>query len=87
MEISYALVTIGTLCSLYYIVGLFHKMSSAHIKVMDYEVELAKDVKMSVFNRYLDELVYLFQTTGYNIVVLEDLDRFKNTRIFSKLRE
>lgn len=87
MEISYALVTIGTLCSLYYIVGLFHKMSSAHIKVMDYEVELAKDVKMSVFNRYLDELVYLFQTTGYNIVVLEDLDRFKNTRIFTKLRE
>lgn len=87
LEISYVLIAIGALFSLYYIVGFFHKMSSAHIKVMDYEVELAKDVKMSVFNRYLDELVYLFQTTGYQIVVLEDLDRFKNTRIFTKLRE
>lgn len=87
MEISYVLSAIGVLFLLYNIVGFFHKMSSAHINIMGYEVELAKDVKMSVFNRYIDELVYLFQSTGYQIVVLEDLDRFKNTRIFTKLRE
>ena len=57
------------------------------MKVSDYELSFNKDEKISVFNRYLDELVYLFQTTGYEIVVLEDLDRFRNTSIFTKLRE
>lgn len=71
----------------YRIVSLFHKMSGGHVKFMDYEVDMQKDIKISVFNRYLDELVYLFQTTGYQIVVLEDLDRFKNTSIYTKLRE
>lgn len=71
----------------YRIVSLFHKMSGGRFKFMDYEVDMQKDIKISVFNRYLDELVYLFQTTGYQIVVLEDLDRFKNTSIYTKLRE
>ena len=72
---------------LYCIVGLIHRIKSANVKVMDYEMSFNKDEKISVFNHYLDELVYLFQTTGYDIVVLEDLDRFRNTSIFTKLRE
>lgn len=72
---------------LYCIVGLIHRIKSANVKVMDYEVSFNKDEKISVFNHYLDELVYLFQSTGYEIVVLEDLDRFRNTSIFTKLRE
>lgn len=72
---------------LYCVVGLIHRIKSANVKVMDYEMSFNKDEKISVFNHYLDELVYLFQTTGYEIVVLEDLDRFRNTSIFTKLRE
>ena len=77
----------GLLVISYRLVTFFHKMSGGHIKFMDYEVDVKKDIKVSVFNRYLDELVYLFQTTGYQVVVLEDLDRFKNTSIYTKLRE
>ena len=73
--------------SLYCIIGLIHRIKGANVKVSDYELSFNKDEKISVFNRYLDELVYLFQTTGYEIVVLEDLDRFRNTSIFTKLRE
>ncbi len=41
----------------------------------------------SIFNRYLDEILYFFQCTDYNVVIIEDLDRFDNTDIFLKLRE
>ena len=62
-------------------------LNSGQIKLMNYEIGLQKDMKISIFNRYLDELIYMFQRTGYEVVVLEDLDRFKNTSIFTKLRE
>lgn len=41
----------------------------------------------SIFNRYLDEILYFFQCTEYNVVIIEDLDRFNTTDIFLKLRE
>lgn len=85
--ISLVVIGVGLLVISYRLVTFFHKMSGGHIKFMDYEVDVQKDIKVSVFNRYLDELVYLFQTTGYQVVVLEDLDRFKNTSIYTKLRE
>ncbi len=84
---SLGVIIAGLLVIAYRLVTLFHKMSGGHIKFMNYEVDVQKDIKISVFNRYLDELVYLFQTTGYQVVVLEDLDRFKNTSIYTKLRE
>lgn len=85
--ISLGIIGGGLLVISYRLVSFFHKMSGGHIKFMDYEVDVKKDIKVSVFNRYLDELVYLFQTTGYQVVVLEDLDRFKSTSIYTKLRE
>ena len=35
----------------------------------------------------MDELLYFFEETEYNVVIFEDLDRFNNTEIFIKLRE
>ena len=44
--------------------------------------------EISVFNAYLDEIVYFFESTKYDVVVFEDLDRFANKEIiFYKLRE
>lgn len=85
--LSLGTVSAGLLVMAYRLVTFFHKMSGGRIKFMDYEFDVQKDIKISVFNRYLDELVYLFQATGYQVVVLEDLDRFKNTSIYTKLRE
>lgn len=52
----------------------------------DIEMKITKD--MSVFNAYLDEIVYFFESTKYDVVVFEDLDRFANKEIiFYKLRE
>lgn len=85
--ISLGVISAGLFVMAYRLVTFFHKMSGGRVKFMNYEVDVQKDIKISVFNRYLDELVYLFQTTGYQVVVLEDLDRFKNTSIYTKLRE
>jgi hypothetical protein len=52
------------------------------------DVEMKLKEEMSVFNAYLDEIVYFFESTKYDVVVLEDLDRFANKEIiFYKLRE
>lgn len=51
-------------------------------------VEMNISDGISVFNAYLDEIVYFFETTKYDVVVFEDLDRFVNKDIiFYKLRE
>ena len=55
------------------------------VKVKDAEVVVDN---LSVFNQYLDEIIYFFASTRYNVVIFEDLDRFADTsRIFGKLRE
>lgn len=52
------------------------------------EIELKENKEdTSVFNKHMDEIVYFFEVTDYNVVIIEDLDRFDNTDIFLKLRE
>lgn len=55
------------------------------VKIKD--TELTVD-HLSVFNQYLDEIIYFFASTRYNVVIFEDLDRFADsTTLFGKLRE
>lgn len=49
------------------------------------EIEFIED--NSIFNKHLDEILYFFQVTDYNVVIIEDLDRFGTPSIFLKLRE
>ncbi len=51
------------------------------------ELELGGSVDNSVFNKHLEEILYFFERTEFNIVVIEDVDRFNSTDIFTKLRE
>lgn len=51
----------------------------------DASIELNEDT--SIFNQHLDEILYFFQATKYDIVIIEDLDRFRTSKIFLKLRE
>lgn len=55
------------------------------LNVKDVKIELNQD--SSVFNKHLEEIVYFFETTEYDVVVIEDLDRFRCPEIFQKLRE
>lgn len=63
------------------------RLRLSKITLQDTELDLDKANDESIFNKYLDEILYFFEVTQYNVVIIEDLDRFGNTRIFTKLRE
>lgn len=41
----------------------------------------------SIFNKNIDEILYFFEVTGYEVVFFEDLDRLENNDIFIELRD
>ena len=41
----------------------------------------------SYFNKYIDEIIYYFETNKFDVVVIEDVDRFKSIRVFEHLKE
>lgn len=57
------------------------------LKIRDAEIGLTDVADKSVLNHHLDEILYFFEVTKYNVVIIEDLDRFQETEIFTKLRE
>lgn len=59
------------------------KINKLNIK----DVEIGIEENNSILNKHLDEIIYFFEVTKYNVVVIEDLDRFDTTHIFLKLRE
>ena len=72
----------------YKIIDLFRNSKISRVSIQG-EIELNNNEieDKSIFNQYLDEIIYFFQETKYNILIIEDLDRFENTNIFTKLRE
>lgn len=63
---------------------------SASIKKLNInnaEIEIDNGISKSILNNHLDEIIYFFEATKYNIVIIEDLDRFEQTEVFTKLRE
>ena len=69
------------------VLRFYKKIKHCNLNFQNIELEIEKEDETSVFNRYMDEVVYFFEETGYTIVLFEDIDRFKDARIFAKLRE
>ncbi len=57
------------------------------LNLQNAEISIPNAQNKSIFNEYLDELIYFFEKNHRDVVVFEDLDRFENNRIFLKLRE
>ena len=69
----------------FYVASFGLSLKSISLKTV--EIKPASDDQASILNRHLDEIVYFFQSTAYDLVIIEDLDRFKNAEIFVTLRE
>jgi hypothetical protein len=65
----------------------FIQRLSIKFNLQNAEITLPNSNSKSIINEYLDELIYFFETNHCDIVVFEDLDRFDDKGIFSKLRE
>ncbi|WP_312403729.1 hypothetical protein [Rhizobium sp.] len=62
-------------------------LSLKSISLKDIQIAPAASDSESILNRHLDEIIYFFQSTKYDLVVIEDLDRFNDPNIFVTLRE
>lgn len=51
------------------------------------EIEIFEERDDSYFDKYLNEVIYLFENAEADVIVFEDMDRFNANRIFERLRE
>lgn len=81
-----AMYVMGTL--LYTFVGKFLNQEIAiGINIFGNKIEVFEEQDDSHFDKYLNEVIYLFDKSGADAIVFEDLDRFNINQIFGKLRE
>ena len=74
--------------------GLFYLLQEIHntiqkgqIKRITMKSALVELTEVSALNKHIDEIIYFFEATDKSILIIEDLDRFNSTELFSKLRE
>ena len=48
------------------------------ISVQGNEIEIFEDSQNSYFDKYLNEVLYLFENYKVDVIVFEDIDRFEN---------
>lgn len=63
------------------------KLNLTKFNPMKGEVAFDQQKKDSIFNIYLEEIIYYFATEKSDVVIFEDIDRFKEPDIFIKLKE
>lgn len=51
------------------------------------EIEIFENDDDSYFDKYLNEVLYLFENANVDVIVFEDMDRFETSRIFERLKE
>ena len=85
--ISISVFVIGICVILFQLILFIKKISIKNLTLDKATLEFEEKKNVSIMNRYLDEILYLFQGNKYNVVIFEDIDRFENTHIFTKLRE
>ena len=75
--------------------GLFYLLKTHNFQNIFKKVDLKGVVGIEIFeanndsyfDKYLNEVLYLFEHSGADAIVFEDLDRYDVTLIFEKLRE
>lgn len=73
---------------LYYSIKLQkHKNIFKKLKFQGNEIEIGIECNDSFFDKYLNEVVYVFANADADVIVFEDIDRFENRLIFERLRE
>lgn len=57
------------------------------ISIQGNEIEILEENNDSFFDKYLNEVLYLFENITEEVIVFEDIDRFGYVEIFERLRE
>ncbi|AUD65760.1 hypothetical protein BK011_08715 [Tenericutes bacterium MZ-XQ] len=75
-----------------FFVFIFLIIKSSPIKIKKVDTKFGTFVmsnleEESTFDKYIEELIYFFKATEKSIVIIEDIDRYREISIFSALRE
>ncbi|MGK8542639.1 hypothetical protein ACRS43_07440 [Enterobacter cloacae] len=57
------------------------------INLQGNEIEIFEESEESYFDRYLNEVLYLFENVDADAIIFEDMDRFNSNHIFERLHE
>ena len=57
------------------------------LNIQGNEFEIAGDNEDSYFDKYLNEVIYLFEYSDVDAIIFEDIDRYEISEIFERLRE
>lgn len=85
--ISLSIVVCGISIIAYKSIRVLHNFTISKLNINNAEIQIDPKIEKSILNHHLDEIIYFFEKTNYNVVIIEDLDRFEQTEIFSKFRE
>jgi len=83
------IIIMGLLCFIIYGVVKIQKNRNVFRKLnlQGNEIEIFEESEDSYFDKYLNEVLYLFENADADVIVFEDMDRFNASRIFERLRE
>lgn len=82
--LTFCVFSIGLFYILKELIKIIQKGQLKKVAMKSTQVELSEN---SALNKHIDELIYFFEATDKNIVIIEDLDRFNSITLFTKLRE
>lgn len=91
---QYALMVDGILMGtllLFIVYGLIRVQKNKNVfrklNLQGNEIEIFEESDDSYFDKYLNEVLYLFENADADVIVFEDMDRFNVNRVFERLRE
>lgn len=98
LDVSIAALLIGSSILVTIVLSILWRkliVKSYKLKLPNTEIEINQNSEESLINKYMDELIYFFSKTKYNVLIVEDLDRFLENEsikyriliIFQKLKE
>lgn len=81
------IIVLGLLFFLFKVSRIIKSVVIKKLSVNNASIEIDDSISKSILNNHLDEILYFFEVTKYNTVIIEDIDRFEQTEVFTKLRE
>lgn len=57
------------------------------LSIQGNEIEISEESNDSYFDKYLNEVLYIFENSNADVIVFEDIDRYEVCEIFERLRE
>lgn len=84
---SIIIIAAGVIFIIYRSVRILSTLTLNKLNIQNAEIGMGSNQTKSILNQHIDELLYFFSVRPYNVVIFEDLDRFEQTDIFTKLRE